>query len=312
MSVTLKIPTKQFSQLRDYYQNKLITPVPYSEFRAKSNGVSITAYTSGKVLFQGNQAESEAAKWTHLAVGDTASTAKQTANSNNQPLPKGFASWTIIGNDEVGNGSYFGALTVVSCYLPKEKQELIKALGVKDSKELTDPQIRDLAWQIKATIPYALTVCQPIDYNRGVAKLNANGIKVSLHNFTLQKLIKQLSPDELSNLKGILIDQFTSETNYYKYLKNEANPYEGKLYFLQKAESHHLAVACASIIARDAFLTSLEELGKPYGVKLPSGAGNNVDQFAARLIKQFGVDVLEKTAKTHFKNTQKAMKIAGI
>lgn len=309
MSVTLKINPKHFKQLTDYYSAQLVNPVPYSEFRAKAGGVTITGYTSGKVLFQGNNAESEAAKWSEIGA---ASPTKSKSKDNTSELPDGFANWTIIGNDEVGNGSYFGALTVVSCYLPKDKQALIKELGVRDSKELSDPQIRELAWQIKETIPYHLTVCNPIDYNRGVGKLNANGIKVSLHNFTIQQLIKKLSQEQLNDLEGVLIDQFTPEANYRKYLKNENEPYSEKLYFVKKGESHHLAVACASIIARDAFLESLETLGKPYGVTLPSGAGVNIDQFAARLVKQAGVEVLDKTAKKHFKNTQKALKIVKI
>ena len=309
MSVTLKINPKNFKQLKNHYSNNLVNPVPYSEFRAKVGNVTITAYTSGKVLFQGNGAEDESAKWSNL--GSKAPSKSKTKESK-QELPQGFANWTIIGNDEVGNGSYFGALTVVSCYLPKDKQALIKELGVKDSKELSDPQIRELAWQIKEIIPYHLTVCNPIDYNRGVGKLNANGIKVSLHNFTIQKLVQKLTKEQLNNLEGVLIDQFIPEANYLKYLKNEASPYTENLYFVKKGESHHLAVACASIIARDAFLESLDTLGEPYDGTLPSGAGVNIDQFAARLIKKNGIAVLDKTAKTHFKNTQKAIKIAKL
>ncbi len=308
MSVTLKLSKQQIEKMKNHYQNYLVDPVPYSEFRAKIDGTTITAYTSGKVLFQGKQAEQDAAQWQDAAISSNQATSK---NSKNNDLPDGFQQWTIIGNDEVGNGSYFGALTVASCYLPQEKQDLIRELGVKDSKQLTNTQIRDLAWQIKATIPYALTICNPVDYNRGVAKLNANGIKVSLHNFTIQKLMQKLTNEQKEQLQGTLIDQFTPEANYYKHLKNEKNPYTNDLYFVQKGESHHLAVACASIIARDAFLESLEKLGEPYGVVLPSGANQSVDQFAARLIKQAGVEALDQTAKKHFKNTEKAMKIAG-
>ncbi|MBG9983094.1 ribonuclease HIII [Aerococcaceae bacterium DSM 111020] len=309
MSITLKLPDKQRQKMKSYYQDYLVDAVPYSDFRAKINGTTITAYTSGKVLFQGKQAEKEAQQWENISATPIQKAVAK--NASDDSLPQRFSEWTIIGNDEVGNGSYFGALTVASCYLPKEKQALIRELGVKDSKLLSDTQIRDLAWQIKATIPYALTICNPSDYNRGVAKLNANGIKVSLHNFTIQKLLRDLSEEQKNKLQGTLIDQFTPEANYYKHLKNEHNPYTDQLYFVKKGESHHLAVACASIIARDAFLESLEVLGEPYGVVLPSGANQTVDQFAARLIKQYGVEVLDVTAKKHFKNTEKAMKIAG-
>ena len=71
-----------------------------------------------------------------------------------------------------------------------------------------------------------------------------------------------------------------------------------------------MAVACASIIARAWFLESLTTFGAPYDVVLPSGAGSNVDAFAAKLIKKFGPDVLRETAKLHFKNTEKALALA--
>lgn len=301
-SQTLVLSPEQIKDMQTHYQAYLQSPVPYSIFRAKKNGVVITAYQSGKVLFQGHGAEAEAALW-----GSSTSKNTQSTSIASNHLPSGFADWTIIGSDEVGNGSYFGALTVCAVYLPKERQALMKELGVKDSKQLTDKQIVDLAWQIKECVPYHLTVCSPEKYNEANQTRNANEIKVSLHNFTLLKLMAKLSTEEKNELQGILIDEFTTEKNYYKYLKNETTPYIGKIHFEKKGESHHLAVACASIIARAAFLESLTDLGKPYNLVLPSGAGLNVDQIGRRLVKQFGAQVLDKTAKLHFANTKKIL-----
>ena len=39
-----------------------------------------------------------------------------------------------------------------------------------------------------------------------------------------------------------------------------------------KAESKYLSVACASVIARDAFLTYMNKLSTKAGVKLPLGS----------------------------------------
>lgn len=308
-SETLKLSPAVINKMQSHYERNLIKPVPYSQFRAQKNGVTITAYTSGKVLFQGNNIEAEVNQW--RSDSPSKPSASSTTKATGPVLPEGFEQWTVIGSDEVGNGSYFGALTVCAVYLPKDRIPLIKELGVKDSKMLSDTQIRDLAWQIKATVPYHLTVCQPDKYNQANLTRNANAIKVSLHNFTLQKLLAKLTEQEKNELEGILIDQFTPAKNYYQHLKNEDNPYKGELYFAQKGESKHLAVACASIIARDAFLESLESLGKPFGIVLPSGAGTQVDQIAMRLINRYGTDVLNKTAKLHFANTQKALKLAG-
>lgn len=63
-SAVLKLSKSEIQKLKTYYTDYLLNKkVPYSDFSAKKNGISITAYTSGKVLFQGNNAEQEAARW---------------------------------------------------------------------------------------------------------------------------------------------------------------------------------------------------------------------------------------------------------
>lgn len=301
-SVTLTCSPQQIATMKQYYADSLLSPVPYSEFRAKTNKVTITAYTSGKVLFQGHGAENEASKW---EISDfSQSQAKE--NSKNIPdLPRDFANWTIIGSDEVGNGSYFGPLVICALYLPKEKQDLAKELGVRDSKKLTDNQIKDIAWQLEASFKHVTLICNPAEYNQLMGQYNAVSLKVHLHNRALNQLINALDSTESNHLQGILIDQFTSTSNYLKYLKAEKNPVTKSLYTVQKGESAHLAVACASIIARKSFLEGLVSLGADYGVTLPSGAGANVDTFGANLVKRYGKQALYHTAKLHFKNTQK-------
>ena len=82
-SAVLKLSKTEIKKLKNYYADYLLNKkVPYSEFSAKKNGTSITAYTSGKVLFQGKNAEQEAARW-----GSSDPSAAKTSSS----LPKNFA-----------------------------------------------------------------------------------------------------------------------------------------------------------------------------------------------------------------------------
>lgn len=309
-SITLKLSSIQIQEMEKHYQAYLLNAVPYSTFRAKKSGITITAYTSGKVLFQGLNADQEAQKWGKTSTVKAKPSTSQSSTTEQQ-LVNYLQKQTIIGNDEVGNGSYFGALTVCSVYLPLDQHALMKELGVKDSKLLTDQQIRIIAKDIVECVPYELTVCNPQEYNFMQRTQNANQIKVSLHNRTILGLMEKLNSEQKKSLDSVLIDQFTPESNYYRYLKKEASTYNGKIHFLKKAESLNLAVACASIIARAAFLKSLETLGKPYQQILPSGAGVNVDIIAAHIINDYGLKALGKTAKLHFANTEKAKKLAS-
>ena len=282
-----------------YYLNKT---VPYTEFVAKKNGLTITAYTSGKVMFQGNQAEQEAQQWQGSAAVKKASTTATTAS-----LPKNFAQLSIIGSDEVGNGSYFGPLIVCAVYAETAVLELLKTLGVKDSKMLTDTQIRELAPQIKACVPFQLLTVSPKKYNQIQPTYNAVRMKVALHNQAIHLLLAKIAPKQPD---GILIDQFTPEANYRKYLKTEQHPVTKDLYFITKGEQYHLAVAAASILCRAQFLEELDKASKETGLTIPSGAGAKSDQVAAQLIRRGGIELLSNYVKLHFANTQKAQKLA--
>lgn len=297
-SAVLKLSKTEIKKLKNYYADYLLNKkVPYSEFSAKKNGISITAYTSGKVLFQGNNAEQEAARW-----GKTDSSETKKSNS----LPKNFASLAVLGSDEVGNGSYFGPLCVCAAYADKEHLDALKRLGVKDSKMLTDDQIRKMATAIKELIPYRLLVVNPEKYNEIQPKYNAVRMKVALHNQAILLLLDQIAP---TKPEAILIDQFTSEANYMKYVKQETQRVDQKIYFVTKGEQYHLSVAAASIISRASFLEELDKASLELGTKVPSGAGKPSDELAAKLLRQGGMDLLRKFAKLHFANTEKAKKL---
>lgn len=308
---TLVLNQEQIKKIFETYDKYLETPPQYATFKVRYKGTVITAYQSGKVVFQGSNALNLATYWQE-SFGLLDNISKE---SNNERLKKkinepsiNYNLHNVIGSDEVGTGSYFGPLTVCAVYVAKDKIPLLTTLGVQDSKNLSDKQIRQLAWQIKASVPHKITVCPPIKYNEANQTRNANAIKVALHNFTLLKLWQQLNASEKAALEITLIDQFASPSNYEKYLKLETSAkYPNPLHFQVKAESVSLAVAAASILARDAFLHGLETLGKPYNLILPSGAGSDIDVIGKKLVKQFGPQILYQTAKYHFANTKKIL-----
>jgi len=73
-----------------------------------------------------------------------------------------------------------------------------------------------------------------------------------------------------------------------------------------KAESD-LAVAAASIIARNEFVMRLRRLGREYEVELPKGASPAVEDAAVQLVAEHGRDALAKVAKLHFRTSQKVL-----
>ncbi len=265
---------------------------PYVTFAAKIKGVTVLVYTSGKVVFQGANAETIAEQFGYQSANQSTS---DTVSGQNMPL---------IGSDEVGNGSYFGGLAVVASFVTPDDHALLKKLGVDDSKNLTDSKIRQIAPVLENNIKHKALLLSPQKYNQVVGKgkmHNAVSVKVALHNQAIYLLLQDgVKPEK------IVIDAFTSRQNYQKYLKNEANQFANPLTLEEKAEGKYLAVAVSSIIARNLFLENLDKLSQEVQYKLPSGAGSQSDKVASQILAAYGMSGLEHTAKLHFANTQKA------
>ncbi|NEW65534.1 ribonuclease HIII [Granulicatella sp. zg-84] len=294
---TIKMNTVQIEQLKNFYQDYLKpTCPPYSLFSAVKDGTTITAYESGKVLFQGSNAQAEAQQW---GTFDT----NEKKQDNN--LPPNFQTWSVIGSDETGTGSYFGSIVVCATYVKKEQLASLKQLGVQDSKNLSDSRIAILATQLKEIVPYSLLVVEPPKYNDIQPTMSQGKMKAILHNYALGKLLKKISPEYPD---GLLIDQFELPQTYFSHIKDEPVQIKKDVYFATKGESHHLAVACASIIARYEFIENLKKLSKQAGINLPSGAGHSVDVVASQLLKK-DKNALSYYAKLHFANTEKAKKL---
>lgn len=307
-NIVIQVSKSDITKMKEYYQpfNTGKTP-PGSVFVAKKDNCTITAYRSGKIMFQGAGNEAEAKQW----GTPTANAAKTTkSKTSGPPLPSNISSMSVIGSDEVGKGDYFGPMTVVASYVNKEQIPLLQELGVKDSKNLTDPQIIKIAKDLLTFLPYSLLTLPNEKYNQLQASGMTQGkITAILHNQALNHLLDKLAPEKP---EAILVDQFAEAGIYYRHLQGQKIICRENVFFSTKAEGIHLAVAAASILARYAFLKAFDELSIKAGFTLPKGAGVKVDQAAARLIKQKGVGALNEFTKEHFANTGKAKKMANL
>ena len=287
-SITLTPSEKEIQAFLEHYQTSLApSKNPYIRYFLKLPQATVSIYTSGKVLLQGEGAEKYASFFGYQVVEEN--------RGQNFPL---------IGTDEVGNGSYFGGLAVVASFVTPDQHDFLRKLGVGDSKTLTDQKIRQIAPILKEKIQHQALLLSPSKYNEVIGdRYNAVSVKVALHNQAIYLLLqKDIQPEK------IVIDAFTSAKNYDKYLAQEANRFSKPISLEEKAEGKYLAVAVSSIIARDLFLENLENLGRELGYQLPSGAGTASDKVASQILQAYGMQGLNFCAKLHFKNTEKAKK----
>jgi len=259
----------------DYASFKVNSDNEYIRSFFKTNKCTISIYTSNKVVLQGQEINEIANKYIQKKIIDEA------------------------GSDEVGTGDYFGPVCVCACIV---KSELVKQLpiGINDSKQINDTNIKVLAKQIMKQIPYSLLILSPKQYNEVHQNNNMNQIKAKMHNKAYLNLI-----DKGYNLpSATYVDQFTPEENYYRYLINEERVYR-PLIFETKAESNHISVACASIIARYAFIEYMNKMNENYKFNFHLGASDLVDEDGYKFVKKYGYDKLKEVAKLHFKNSEK-------
>ncbi|EMA6342718.1 ribonuclease HIII [Bacillus cytotoxicus] len=306
-SIVLQTSSTVIEEMKKQYKQAISPTVPQGGiFMAKVSSCTITAYKSGKVMFQGGRAEAEASRWQTVSRAPKSSV-KKSVDSHRYAPPASIGTMSIIGSDEVGTGDYFGPMTVVAAYVDAKQIPLLKELGVKDSKNLNDAQIIAIAKQLLHVVPYSSLVLHNEKYNELFDKGNNQGkLKALLHNKAITNLLGKIAPTKPD---GILIDQFTQPNTYYKYLTKQKEVQRDNVYFATKGESIHLAVAAASILARYSFVKQFDKLSKKAGMQLPKGAGMQVDIAAAKLIQKLGKERLPEFVKLHFANTEKAFRL---
>lgn len=304
-TITLKVSDNTMEKMNEYFEDKkrLKTP-PYAVFQADEADTVVTLYQSGKAVFQGISADIDANLWSQMEKNLNPNKnvdMKVASNEKKKETKKNSKVYyaNTIGSDEVGTGDYFGPIVVTASYVTKEDIPFLESLGVKDSKKLTDEQILKITPQIIKKIPYYTMTLSNKEYNQRHSEYNMNAMKAILHNKALLEMTKQYK-----NYDYIVVDQFAEKYVYYNYLRKVPNV-QRNITFITKAEDQCLSVACSAIISRYIFIKEFDKLSKKYNQTLPKGAGPIVDETGAKLVKEYGIDVLNEIAKTNFKNTEK-------
>jgi ribonuclease HIII len=218
-------------------------------------------------------------------------------------------SFPYIGTDESGKGDYFGPLVVAAVWVDEDIQKRLELIGVRDSKTLTDLKCRDLATKIRELCrgKYEEVEIPPDKYNELYNQFrregkNLNNLLAWGHARALESLLTR-QPSQIA-----IADQFGDE----KYIKSKLMEKGKTLQLTQtpKAE-RYMAVAAASILARDRFLNRLQNMTQQSGISLPKGASQAVIDAAKSIVLKGGKEMLHRVAKMHFKTTDLVLTEGG-
>ncbi len=210
-----------------------------------------------------------------------------------------------IGTDESGKGDYFGPMVIAAVLIDSTTETALKELGVRDSKTLTDKRCKELAVKIRNLLPgkYQEVEILPERYNQLYGEFKAEGKNLNhLLAWGHARAIESLLQKEACS--HAIADQFGDES----YIRSKLMEKGKKLELIQLPKGErYIAVAAASILARDRFLSRMENLRDTYRMELPKGASDSVVNAGKQFVRAYGEETLARVAKVHHKTTEKIM-----
>ena len=288
--------------------------VPYSLYSIEGDHFNATLYQKEKhgkrkLCVQGSKAEDFVLFQLEPIVLGAA-----TLGYEKELQPELFSSHA--GSDESGKGDYFGPLVVSTVYADEKLIDEMVKLGVKDCKMMTDKAVLQVGSNLRKLLGadgYSVVKLNPAAYNRLYARMrNINRMLAWAHGTAIEELLTK-RPE----CKRVVIDQFApTEATILKALKPLGK--KTKIEQRHKAESD-IAVAAASVIAREIFIRSCLDMGKEcFGdspsedQRIPLGSSDpRVRNLAEEMVRANGPVWLMNHVKAHFQTTDKVLSACG-
>jgi ribonuclease HIII len=292
----------QATALEEYLRSHdfVFRAVPYARFAAGKEKTQVVFYESGKLVVQGKGAQDFVEFVLEPNILQEVKLGYETVLNPELLAPR-------IGVDESGKGDFFGPLCIAGVYINEGVIAAWKTAGIKDSKNISsDKRIAELAKLIRGT-PGCVHSVVPIGneaYNRLYSKFKSvNRLLAWGHARVIENLMAvsyQMDPPPVRAIS----DQFAHDKDVVgKAMMKLGRSIE--LVQRHKAEED-LAVAAASILARNEFVIRLRDLGREYDMTFPKGASAAVDAAAKEFVAKRGAEELKKVAKTHFRTALRA------
>lgn len=274
--------------------------VPYARYAGEKNKTNVVFYESGKLVVQGKGTQEFVEFVLEPQILQEVKLGYEAVLNPDLLLPR-------IGVDESGKGDFFGPMCVAGVYVNETILATWKDAGIRDSKNISsDRRMAELAKVIRET-PGCVYSVVPIGneaYNRLYKTMRSvNNILAWGHARVIENLMGQVERMKPAPVRAIS-DQFAAT----KSTVENALMKMGKTIELvqrHKAEED-MAVAAASILARNEFVSRLGTMEKQFGMRLPKGASAAVDAAAKEFISKHGAQNLPKVAKMHFRTALRA------
>jgi len=270
---------------------------PYMLFSARKGKLSIAVYEKGpKVVIQGKGTEDFVKYELEPKVTGEAQLGYEEVLQPAMFEPH-------FGIDESGKGDFFGPLVIAGVFVDRLIARQLLDGGVMDSKRIaSDQRIMQLADLIRGTpgISSNVVLIGPEKYNELYERFNnLNDLLGWGHARVIENLLAE-RPD----CPRALSDKFANERVVQRALLSAGQ----KINVEQRTKAEaDIAVAGASILAREKFVRWLDRKGKELGIALPKGVSAGVKNAARELVTKKGEEALRQVAKMHFRTAAEVM-----
>ena len=291
--------------------------VPYSLMSIEGDGFNCTLYAKEKhgkrkCCIQGGKAEDFVLFVLEPQVLGAAALGYEDVLDPDRDKPHG-------GNDESGKGDYFGPLVTACCYVDEKLAAALREAGVKDCKQMSDKSVLAVGAKVRQLLGpqrYSVVKIGPATYNRLYAKIkNINRLLAWSHGTCIEALLEKQTA-----CPKVVVDQFApTETVIKRALKERGRKITVDQH--HKAESD-IAVAAASVVARELFLRDLIKALPEYGLEaataenpvgaIPKGSSDpRIRELAEACVKRNGPVWIMNHCKAHFQTTDKVLSACG-
>jgi ribonuclease HIII len=254
--LVIKINPAQLDELRvtllDHdYTHKAHTTNEYEDFRVTHSGGVIIGYKTGKIVANG-------AACIRLLKEIVSRMDTETACD------------ITIGSDEAGKGEWLGPMTVAAVALSPDQIVYLQSAGVMDSKELTTEVIGNLAFEVEDNcLAHAEVVIPPAKFEARLQEMkeegkNLNDLLAWGHAKVISEVYRKIQTKNRS--VQVVIDEFDAK----KMQKRLGEALDlGSVELVQRhGAEDNIAVAAASILARDAREEWIDKASLKLGVQL--------------------------------------------
>ena len=223
------------------------------------------------------------------------------------------------GSDESGKGDYFGPLVVACCYADETLAQEMREMGARDCKQMSDAQVLAVGSKLRRLLGqdrYSIVKIGPAAYNRLYAKMrNVNRLLAWAHGTCIEELLERQP-----SCPRVVVDQFApTEDVIRRSLKERGRRIAVDQH--HRAESDSIAVAAASVVAREAFLRAVADMATEDGPIpvdkvpldiIPRGSSDpRVRELAEEKVRRHGPVWLMNHCKAHFQTTDKVLAACG-